>query len=144
MTTNPLSRVPRELASNWVYKVHAWRGKSPEFMQAQVSRLEAVIREAMQRAQPQWISVEEKLPEEDASVLAAIPFYGRDKKLVEIEVLHCAYYQGGIGSGQKIFTTCEGEEYEAGDVTHWMPLPEPPNTAAVSLTEQEVKGNVQP
>jgi hypothetical protein len=41
---------PRELASNWVYKVHAWRGKSPEFMQAQVGRLEAVIREAMQKA----------------------------------------------------------------------------------------------
>jgi hypothetical protein len=50
VTTKSLSQVPRELASNWVYKVHAWRGKSPEFMQAQVGRLEAVIREAMQKA----------------------------------------------------------------------------------------------
>jgi len=29
----------REIASPWVYAVHAWRGRSPEFMQTQVGRL---------------------------------------------------------------------------------------------------------
>jgi hypothetical protein len=38
-----------------------------------------------------WISVEEKLPEDDATVLAAIPFYDNDRKLTEVEVLHCTY-----------------------------------------------------
>jgi hypothetical protein len=69
-----------------------------------------------------WISVEEKLPEEDATVLAAIPLYDNDRKLTEVEVLHCTYW---IVGGQKIFTTCEGEEYLAGEVTRWMSWPKP-------------------
>jgi hypothetical protein len=32
----------RELARDWVYKVYAWRGRSPGFMQTQVSRLVTV------------------------------------------------------------------------------------------------------
>ena len=27
------------IAANWVYSVYAWRGRSPQFMQAQVKRL---------------------------------------------------------------------------------------------------------
>lgn len=37
----------REAASTIAYSVHEWRGRSPEFMQTKLSRIEAVIRQAM-------------------------------------------------------------------------------------------------
>lgn len=36
----------RAVAANWVYKVYAWRGKSPQFMQGQVSKLAEEIEAA--------------------------------------------------------------------------------------------------
>jgi len=47
--------IAEKVAQDWVYEMHSWRGRSPEFMQAQVGRLcqriqaaidEAVLREA--------------------------------------------------------------------------------------------------
>jgi hypothetical protein len=155
MTTNSLSQVPRELASNWVYKVHAWRGKSPEFMQAQVSRLEAVIREAMQLAQPQWISVKDKLPTVgnggDFRFIVSYPeSFGRNNEPTGKIIVTFAGYGPCLNENAKDDPKgwrWERHFYELGglvpsccwldSVTHWMPLPEPPNPVASSLTEQE-------
>ena len=68
-------------------------------------------------AMPRWISVEERLPEAhaDGSVDAELVTDG--------EFIHMAYY----AHGQWIF--CESGEMKGpmwNTVTHWMPLPEPP------------------
>lgn len=63
-------------------------------------------------AEPRWISVEERLPDKDKDVMCysdkngGYMFFG---------------YRGWI-SGEWM----EGGSLHIGDVTHWMPLPEPP------------------
>ena len=61
---------------------------------------------------PKWISVEERLPEEPGEVLMVL--YGR----VCIAWYHC---DGRFESGSGYVWTAG-----MGEVTHWMPLPEPP------------------
>ena len=58
------------------------------------------------REQPRWISVEERLPEEDGFYLVYGPFIYRDTKWYD----------------RKNFS----QYFWKHDVTHWMPLPEPP------------------
>lgn len=66
---------------------------------------------------PKWISVKERLPEthEDGSVDAALVTDG--------DLIHMAYFSSG-----KWFYCSSGEMKENMfyEVTHWMPLPEPP------------------
>ena len=65
----------------------------------------------LEAAQPKWISVEERLPDEPGEVLACV--YGR---------ICIAWYSNRCfetPSGM-VFYACENA------VTHWMPLPEPP------------------
>lgn len=40
----------REAASEFVYRIHDWRGRSPEFMQAQVGRLAEIIQRENDKA----------------------------------------------------------------------------------------------
>lgn len=66
-------------------------------------------------AQPKWVSVEERLPDEPGEVLACV--YGR---------ICIAWYSNRCfetPSGM-VFYACENA------VTHWMPLPEPPKEDA--------------
>ena len=72
-----------------------------------------------------WISVEERLPETDDSVLV--------HPGVELENFHqiAEYDMFNL----KCFVVTEYQshgvvEFEHKHVTHWMPLPEPPNTNA--------------
>ena len=60
-----------------------------------------------------WISVTERLPEEFVSVLICIP---SDAPLPTVKE---AYWANGSW-GAKMWI------YSANEVTHWMPLPEPP------------------
>lgn len=85
---------------------------------------------------PRWISVKEKLPEEEEPVLILVKeteHYGL--KLEFKKVYWCQYL--AIWDGEEWYTTwCNGcrkisdtaKEPYADDyaVTHWMPLPEPP------------------
>ena len=69
----------------------------------------------LEAAQPKWISVEERLPDEPGEVLACV--YGR---------ICIAWYSNRCfetPSGM-VFYACENA------VTHWMPLPEPPKEDA--------------
>ena len=69
----------------------------------------------LEAAQPKWISVEERLPDEPGEVLACV--YGR---------ICIAWYSNRCfetPSGM-VFYPCENA------VTHWMPLPEPPKEDA--------------
>lgn len=71
--------------------------------------IEAMITEGM-KAMDKWISVDERLPEDDHRVLVAC----RTKK--GVQAVNLAYYWNG---------TWHGQGSMAG-VTHWMPLPPVP------------------
>lgn len=61
----------------------------------------------------QWIPVTERMPIDFVSVLVHIP---SDKPM---QTVREAYHAGGIWIGRVW-------KYNDSDVTHWMPLPEPP------------------
>lgn len=61
-----------------------------------------------------WISVEDRLPNEGANVLVYIPFRGSH--------LHYVSY---MESGLWYVPTMYGRS-SLNDITHWMPLPQPP------------------
>ncbi len=63
----------------------------------------------------EWISVKDRLPEEDKPYI--ISYRSNDEQKVV-----GAFWDSFEGYNQ--FTTDEGLIYE--DVTHWMPLPNPP------------------
>jgi len=83
-----------------------------------------------------WVATKDSLPDDDSEVYAAIAW--THSPGVRKYVIHdCSYYEGGTGSGQKIFVDCEGEEFEAHEVDYWIykhrlaeqlpePLPAPP------------------
>ena len=64
----------------------------------------------------EWISVEDRLPEPFVSVLACIP---SEEPLPTVHESYIADH----GAWVCILTA---ERYKTGEVTHWMPLPEPP------------------
>lgn len=63
-----------------------------------------------------WISVKERLPEPNVAVLAFIVETVNDRKINDMEVVT---YRSGIW-------LCVSTYYLQGSVTHWMPLPKPP------------------
>ena len=70
--------------------------------------------------EPGWISVKDRLPDQ----------YGEYLAVVSGEVMEVTFYQPirYYKDGRK-WSTCNAEGFEwlnDGDVTHWMPLPEPP------------------
>lgn len=67
---------------------------------------------------PKWISVKKRLPEEWRPVLGLISFIDGDKGQ---QVL---WYCGGSGTWRSVWNADKIES----EVTHWMPLPEPPAT----------------
>lgn len=82
---------------------------------AQVTKLAAEA--AVER---DWISVEDRLPEDDGDVLAIVSGYPTPNITLEDVLVVAAF--------------CEGEGWYIGEypdwdnpiITHWMPLPEPP------------------
>lgn len=83
-----------------------------------------------------WIRVKDRLPEEEQDVLLftrAIETYGRNG---ERKKTYRNTYYGYCDEGQWLTSYCHGCEYiykvneknptEVIEVTHWMPLPEPP------------------
>ena len=76
----------------------------------------------IEQMQPEWVSVEDRLPEIDKSVIVKTAFF-RDRKY-ETET-----FIGFMDEYGELYSLPEGESYgwQFNDcVTHWMPLPEPP------------------
>ena len=82
----------------------------------------------------EWIPVSERLPEEHESIFAKL--YKTDRweplmfKKISDEVLAVVKFEDGTRKVKTIHTR-DGEWrfinlYKAKEVTHWMPLPEPP------------------
>jgi hypothetical protein len=89
------------------------------------SDVAAVLRRSLQPPLPQngWIRVEDGLPDDDSDVYAAIPWTHTPSAERKYIIHDCSYYEGGKlpdGSQQKIFTDCEGEEFEAHEVGYWI------------------------
>jgi hypothetical protein len=86
-------------------------------------------RRVWQSEQPQWISVKDKLPENDEDVLVFAKGKNSGANRVVITYIADSFYFGGTqikysdgpqwNSPWQYFL----EDYE---ITHWMPLPEPP------------------
>ena len=73
----------------------------------------------------EWVSVEERLPEKNSEYIVCACDEGEpiDERIWSDTVVVCADYYDGA------FTWYEGNtEYDISDiVTHWMPLPAPPD-----------------
>lgn len=69
----------------------------------------------METTTPRWISVEERLPLYGQDVLA-VRTYGDGEKCQEVLMAHIAVWNEGTGR----------KWWNATNITHWMPLPEPP------------------
>lgn len=72
-------------------------------------------------AQPQWISVKDRLPEEDVAVLVYGQILNDPPDVIGVRRRY-------IGDQEWKYTweSEDGFIYREDDVTHWMPLPEPP------------------
>ena len=70
-----------------------------------------------------WISVKERLPEDDAECLLVVPIYNAETR----SFLRKDVYHGNFCAQENMFTTCDGEDFEDGDVTHWQHLEQPPD-----------------
>ncbi len=62
----------------------------------------------------EWISVDDRMPQEGEKVLIYIPFRG-------VHLNYVSYVEGG-----KWFVPAMYGRNNITDVTHWLPLPEPP------------------
>lgn len=71
-----------------------------------------IAREYWASKQGEWISVEDRLPDNFKSVLAAT-----NKGMLRIT---------WIDRGTRLFDVMELNEYQQEQYTHWMPLPQPP------------------
>ena len=92
--------------------------------------------EGIHDAQPKWISVKDRLPDDLEEVLILVKeteFYGQYK---ELSKSYFCQYIGCVDDGEWYTVWCHGHRYikdtakepyaDKLEVTHWMPLPEPP------------------
>ena len=68
-----------------------------------------------------WISVKDRLPEDQDECFIFVPTFDSRGVKSTPYVLHGTYWEEC-----EEWTTCEGENFSIDEVTHWQPLPEPP------------------
>ena len=99
---------------NCPYNGEQWCGdKSKTDALAYIQQLEAKV--------PKWISVEERLPDDDANVLVHAIYKNKESVIVMTSYTHRMYgynIEGWRSPWQYFFYDHE--------ITHWMPLPEQP------------------
>ena len=66
-----------------------------------------------------WISVKDEMPTEDIQHLYSLNMFGHVIIASEDQV-SSAYVVNGV------FSLTDGTDIDNSDITHWMPLPEPP------------------
>jgi len=75
------------------------------------------VREERKQMQ-KWISIEEKMPEDRQDVLT----YWPERRLIQLQ----AYVPDGPAGMDWWLGGWQNLMVEDGNITHWMPLPEPP------------------
>ena len=92
-----------------------------------IQQLEDHIRDITKMV-PRWISVEERLPEKDQEVLLIA--HGWESQSMYIGCLHNeeaeTSWLTGITSKESEWSISGWSYLRAPEVTHWMPMPEPP------------------
>ncbi len=74
----------------------------------------------------EWISVEERLPTMGRQVLVSVEYDG--KKYYALDEWDY-YHERPVSFSSETICTGEGwQDHDFEDVTHWMPIPEPPNS----------------
>lgn len=79
-----------------------------------------------QAAKPQWISVKERLPNENIKVLVLFRKRITAAALTRVEE---PFYEAGyfrVWTAYPLTSTDPYEQYPWNEVTYWMPLPKPP------------------
>ncbi len=104
-------KTPEDLAEGHVEKI--WQDTGTEFERICCHQ---DFLAGYQAAAPQWISVKDRLPEINVDVLI---IYGR------LPFYHLAFLTHN-GDIQFFWGNYSNIEYSLDDVTHWMPLPKPP------------------
>ena len=87
------------------------RGQLPDW-QTRIEKARVALREYIEGMEPRWIPVSERLPEENAPVLVLTVLGGMFVDFI---------YGKSVVTGNPDFY-----ELDIEDVTHWMPLPTPP------------------
>ena len=108
-----MDKTPEELAKQYCDQF-SWNDPREE------DALEAFIA-GYQAAAPQWISVKERLPEQDVAVLA----YGQVLN-DSPDILGVRRRYNGDQEWKHTWESEDGFIYREDDVSHWMPLPAAP------------------
>jgi hypothetical protein len=120
-----MNKTPKELAEEWI-ETNGWNTEpfrdeyTIEFKkQGYVAGYQAgrSNSEAVQAAAPQWISVKDRLPEEDVDVV--IGWFSKTASNKTFWTVDAAQLTNKVFSGWRVYP----------EVTHWMPLPKPPEDA---------------
>lgn len=115
----------REEAIKWLeYSKDHYEGMDYGAPRIAVDTAQAALRE-----QPRWISVEERLPEDKCECLVYVKTHNKFSGYMTISWFY-PRYDGSAPDlkGRKVWTGYDSEwgVFELRNVTHWMPLPEPP------------------
>ena len=90
------------------------------------------VQQALDHYLPKWISVKERLPDIGQIVLTYCNDRGAEYKVLR-RAFSDLYKAAGLGDGwywESIdYMTEYPDEFGNGEVTHWMPLPDPPEVA---------------
>ena len=79
------------------------------------------IKELEAKLAAKWISVDERLPEDQQEVLIVVPSINLHTKAERQDVFHANFWEES-----KTMASCEEGDFEDGEYTHWQPLPDPP------------------
>jgi hypothetical protein len=110
-----MTKTPRELALEYAHEVRLfWDGESIDHHI--VTLKELAFLDGYKAGKSQWVSIENRLPEDEGTVLVFINYSVGD---VETRAVATGSY------GSRLWT-CGNDKYSEGFITHWMPLPKPP------------------
>lgn len=110
-------KTPEEMAMEYIKDVETAR--NPSVAATAFPQMQRCFLAGYQAAKPQWISVKDRLPEENQEVLIS---YGQ-KPFFLIAFL---YHPNHPKKDVKMFCGQNNTNYSLNYVTHWQPLPAPP------------------
>ncbi len=115
-------KTPEELAKEWANKEgDLWFADISTYTDGHKSAVKQGFLAGYQAAAPQWISVKDRLPKEDVAVLV----YGQVLNDPP-DVIGVRRRYNGDQDWKHTWESEDGFIYREDDVTHWMPLPKPP------------------